>query len=167
MAEQRLRILLELIDKLSGPMTKASGSTEQMRKKSKLLDGVLAGVGMQLTSMATQLPGMAVQMLELGAQAEAARYRFARFAGGAAEAEKLLAAFQRGTEGATSELDAMSSAARLLQMDLVGNADEMELVAAMATKLGDQTMGAGQRIGDFAMMLVIFGILRATLFTQP
>ena len=146
-----ISVLIEGKDRLSSVMD-------------SITKGAMERIGHKVTELIQQLPQMAIEMVELGASAEAARYRFTRFAGSASEAEALLDAFQRGADGVTSEMDAMSSAARLLQMDLVDDAAEMELVAAMATKLGDQTMDAGSRISDFAMMLANQSIPRLDNF---
>lgn len=94
-----------------------------------------------------------LELAEIGAQSKRVERRFAAFAEEAGGAEEVLAAFQDGAGGTVSKMDAMASASRLLQMGLVGNAQEMETVVEMATRLGNQTMSAGDRVGDFAALL--------------
>jgi len=164
LTEKELKVILKLVDQLSKPMETAGKSIDSVKKKSHILDGVMAGVGMQLTGMAAQLPRMAMEFVKLGSQAEAAKARFEGFAGGADLAAGYLDAFMKGADGAVSQMDAMAGGAKLLGMGLVTSAGEMESVAAMALKLGDQTMGAGQRISDFAMMLANQSIPRLDNF---
>ena len=127
--------------------------TSEGKKGLGILDGIVLGLGQKLTGLAMQAPAVAAEFVQLGARAEAASHRFTAFAGGAAEADEMLAAFLEGTEGASDRMTAMSSAAKLLQMGLVEDADTMELVAAMATKLGDQTDSVTNRVSGFALML--------------
>lgn len=94
-----------------------------------------------------------LELAELGAQATRVERRFAAFAEQAGGAEAILEAFQEGAGGAASKMDAMASASRLLQMGLVTNADEMQLVVELATRLGDQTASVTDRIGDFSLLL--------------
>ena len=85
----------------------------------------------------------ALEFVELGANVDAAEDRLAAFAGGAREAREYLDAFSEATDGTVDRMSAMGSASKLLGMGLVENADELAAMAEMATKLGDQTMGAG------------------------
>jgi hypothetical protein len=146
-----ISVLVEAKDKVSGVFD-------------KITTGALERLGHKTTDLIQQLPRMAVEMVQLGAQAEAAENRFVKFAGGTERAAELLDAFQAAADGTVPRLDAMSSAARLLQMGLVGNAEEMELVTAIAVKLGNQTMNAGDRISDFAMLLANQSIPRLDNF---
>jgi len=128
------------------------------------VQGAYQRAGQMATEFLTQLPAQIVELGKLGAQAEAAELRFERFAGGAEEAEEFLQAFATATDGTVDKMGAMSSAARLLQMGLVEDADEMETVAALATKLGDQTQGATDRIADFSALLANQSIPRLDNF---
>lgn len=149
---------------LGDEVTEAGEAGEKASKKFGLLDGAILGLGMKAANFVTQLPAMAWEMAELGAQAEAVEHRFTQFAGGTGAARKYLIAFQEATDGTASTMEAMGGAAKLLQMGLVGNAEEMRTVAAIATKLGDQTASAGNRIADFAMMLANQSIPRLDNF---
>jgi hypothetical protein len=133
-------------------------------KQSSLLDGVMQGVGQRLTDMAAQLPQIAAQTFQMGVQSQSATLRFERFAGSAERAEELLTAFQVATDGTVDRMGAMTSAARLLQMGLVSNSDEMATVAQIATRLGDQTQGATDRISDFSLLLANQSIPRLDNF---
>lgn len=177
-SQARLQIVLEAIDEAKrtldraekqikgfGDETKKVGDKgEKASGKMGMLDGVMVGLGAQAANLITQLPSMAFEMVKLGAQAEAVSNRFTAFAGGTERANELLAAFQEGTDGTVSKMGAMEGAAKLLQMQLVDNAAEMELTAAIATRLGDQTMGAGDRIADFAALLANQSIPRLDNF---
>jgi hypothetical protein len=108
--------------------------------------------------------GEAIELAELGVQAERVEERFRAFAGEIGDADELLAAFQRGAGGTVDKMTAMSSAAKLLQMGLVQNNDEMEMVVEIATRLGDQTQSAGDRVADFALLLANQSIPRLDNF---
>lgn len=126
--------------------------------------GAYQRAGQMATEFLSSLPGQVVELGKLGAQAQAAELRFERFAGSTENAEAYLQAFGTATDGTVDKMGAMSSAARLLQMGLVDNADEMGMVAEMATKLGDQTMGATERIADFSAMMANQSIPRLDNF---
>jgi hypothetical protein len=128
------------------------------------VQGAYQRAGQMATEFLSSLPGQIVELGKLGAQAQAAELRFERFAGGAEQAEEFLQAFATATDGTVDKMGAMSSAARLLQMGLVSDADEMETVAALATKLGDQTQGATDRIADFSALLANQSIPRLDNF---
>lgn len=104
------------------------------------------------------------EFLELGANVQATRKRFEAFAGGPEAAAKYLDAFTESTDGAIDRMSAMGGGAKLLQMGLVDTAEEMGTVAAVAVKLGDQTLGANQRLADFAATLANRSIPRLDNF---
>ena len=106
----------------------------------------------------------AAELFTLGVAAEAAELRFTKFAGGADRAAGFLEAFNSGADNTVDRMTAMGSASRLLQMGLVGNTDEMETMASIAVKLGDQTKGAGDRIADFSLLLSNQATLRLDNF---
>jgi len=152
------------LDKAGKEMDEAGQNAEKGSRGLKLMDGAMMAVGTKVANLATQLPGMAWEMVQLGASAEAVEQRFTAFAGGTAQANAYLAAFQDAADGTVPRLDAMAGASKLLQMQLVSNADEMKTVTAIAVRLGDQTMAAGDRIGDFAALLANQSIPRLDNF---
>jgi hypothetical protein len=143
--------------------TKAEG--DGAKKTENTLKGMVkAAKAFAGVAIAKKVAEFAVEMTKLGAAAQTAELRFERFSGGTERAEKFLTAFNRGTQNTVDRMTAMSSAARLLQMGLVGTTDEMEQIASMATKLGNQTMSAGDRISDFAALLANQSIPRLDNF---
>lgn len=142
---------------IAGELSKQS---QESAKGLTVLDGMMVSIGQRLTGWAKQLPGAVKDLTMLGAQSQAAAHRLRSFAGGAEEADAQLAAFMAGADGAVDRMTAMSGASRLLQMGLVQDAESMEMVAAMATKLGDQTESASQRVQGFALMLANTSIPR-------
>ena len=126
--------------------------------------GALEKAGHMFTQFVSELPQMAVEMYNLGAQVESTQYRFEAFAGGPDEAAEYLNAFTVAAGGAIDRMSAMQGASKLLQMGLVGNADEMELMAKIAVKLGDQTAQAGDRVNDFALLLANQSVMRLDNF---
>jgi len=119
----------------------------------EVVTGALRAGGMAAVEFAAKLPAMAIELGKLGIQAESTENRFVKFAGGADRATMFLDAFNAGTDRTVDRMTAMSSAGRLLQMGLVDTGEEMGQIAAMATKLGDQTEDTSSRISGFAAML--------------
>jgi hypothetical protein len=126
--------------------------------------GAYQRAGQMATEFLSSIPGQIVELGKLGVQSEAASLRFERFAGSSERAEELLIAFQSATDGTVDKMGAMTSAGRLLQMGLVSNADEMANVASIATKLGDQTLSATDRVADFSALLANQSIPRLDNF---
>jgi len=106
----------------------------------------------------------AVDFVKMGAQVQAVEQRFVAFAGGAQQAQGYMEAFATATDGTVDRMGAMAGASKMLQMGLVDNAGEMETMAAIAVKLGNQTMGASDRLGDFAALLANRSIPRLDNF---
>lgn len=110
-------------------------------------------LGSALGNVVRQLPRLVIETAKLGIQSEAVTRRFTAFAGSTERAEEFLISFQKASDGTIDRMSAMEGATKLLGMGLVDNADEMETMVAIAVKMGDQTMSAGDRIRDFAMLL--------------
>ena len=144
------------------------GQLKGLINPAKAIDGFIQGIGQSVGNMAAsalaQIPKIAKELFDLGVQSEAVAHRFGQFSGSAEASAEFLLAFQSATDGTIPKLDAMASAAKMLQMGLVSNADEMETMASIATKLGDQTMGAGDRLADFSALLANKSIPRLDNF---
>jgi len=139
-------------------------ASEDAGAKTSILRGAYEKLGHIATNMLAQIPQLAGEIVNLGIQSQAVTQRFTAFAGSTEQADEYLQAFQRATDGTVAKMDAMAGASKMLQMGLVSDSDEMEVMAAVATKLGDQTMGAGQRIADFSALLANQSIPRLDNF---
>lgn len=95
----------------------------------------------------------AVDLAQLGAQSERVEDRFTKFANTIGSTDEILASFNRGAGGTVDQLTAMNAAGSLIQQNLVGTAGEMERVVEFATRLGDQTASATDRINAFSQLL--------------
>lgn len=95
----------------------------------------------------------AVDLAQLGAQSERIEDRFGKFAATIGNADGILAAFNRGTGDTVDRLTAMNNASLLIQQGLVGTSDQMEKVTELATRLGNQTLAASDRISIFSQLL--------------
>jgi len=104
------------------------------------------------------------QQIKLGAQLEAVEDRFVAFAGGVEQADEYLIAFNAGAQNTVDRMTAMEKSAKLLQMGLATNTDEMQLMSEMATKLGNQTISAGARVDDFSLLLANQAVRRLDNF---
>ncbi len=148
---------------LSTGLEKTDKTMEQSGKSAVELAASMEIVE-QAYDQVKQIVGEALELAELGAQSERVEKRFRAFAETLGDADEMLEAFQRGAGGTVDKMTAMNSASRLMQMGLVTSADEMERVVEMATRLGDQTMSAGDRVSDFALMLANQSIPRLDNF---
>ncbi len=154
-----------------------ASSTDDVTTSLSAVDDASATAGQSAVDLAAQMElvstaidavksaiGEAVELADLGSQANRAEDRFRAFAGEVGDADELLAAFNEGAGGTVDKLTAMTSAGRLLQMGLVSNNAEMEQVVEIATRLGDQTQSAGDRVSDFALLLANQSIPRLDNF---
>lgn len=141
------------------------GARQARRAFGGLTDGLAKfGLAMQgVQSALSAFTGVA-ELAKLGAMSERVERRFGAFAEEAGGATAILEAFQKGAGGTVDKMGAMSTASRLLQMGLVGSAGEMENVVEIATRLGDQTQGATDRIADFSLLLANQSIPRLDNF---
>ena len=125
------------------------------------------GQGLQaagVLAFAKEVGAAALELAKIGQQSQAAETRLAAFAGSAQAAEAALAAIDAATGGTISRMDAAASATRLFQMGLATTADEAANVVKVATLLGDQTQGAGERVADFSALLANQSIPRLDNF---
>jgi hypothetical protein len=169
MAEIPLKVVLDAVNRLSDDIADVKKELEGVKEKSEEADKGVKGFVKALkaagiVAFATNTAKLTWEFAELGAQAQAIESRFIAFAGGAAEAEEILAAITKTTGGAISELDAMNAATRLLSMGLASNADEASTLINMALRLGDQTEDAGARIENFSLLLANTSIPRLDSF---
>lgn len=132
--------------------------------------GPLQSIGGALKAIATsaivaQIGRTALELAELGVQAEKTNAAFVAISGGATQARDNLQAMRQATQGTISDMDAMAQANRLLQMGLASNADELGKVAGMAVRLGT-AMGrdANTAIEEFALLLANQSIPRLDTF---
>lgn len=144
----------------------AAGIFGKMRAGAQKADAAIKGISdqMQAAKAAFSTAQAVVELAKMGAMSERVERRFEAFSEEAGGATKILEAFQRGAGGTVDKMGAMSTASRLLQMGLVGNAGEMEKVVEIATRLGDQTQGATDRISDFSLLLANQSIPRLDNF---
>ena len=127
---------------------------EQSKKTSDSLGGLKKAAAFAAGAFAAiKSAQAAVDFVKMGAQVQAVEHRFVAFAGGAQQAQEYMEAFQRASDGTVDRMGAMSGASKMLQMGLVDNADEMEVMAAIAVRLGDTTMSATERVDAFSLLL--------------
>jgi len=157
-SEGNLSVLKEAKEEIAGTGAASKTGADRLKnfkEAAALAGGALAAIkGMQA----------AAEFVKLGTQIQATEQRFTAFAGGTRQAQEYLETFQEATDGTVDRLGAMAGASKMLQMGLVDNAEEMGVMAAVATKLGDQTMGAGQRLADFSALLANRSIPRLDNF---
>lgn len=162
------KIVAELNNALGDTQDQVEATTQKTGRFSQAMDrfviGAVERAGQMVTNFAAQIPQALAEMVNLGVQAEAQGVRFERFAGGADQASEYLEAFQSATDNTVTRMDAMQGATKLLQMGLVDTSEDMSLVAAIATKLGDQTQSAGERVNDFALLLANQSVMRLDNF---
>lgn len=162
-----LEILLKGKDRgASRALDQVEGRMQNVESSSDKLGGALQVAGAALASFATVETAKAVyQLAQLGAQSQRTTQAFENISGGTAQAEANLAAMERATRGAMSEMEMMANANKLLQMGLADSSEELATVTEMATRLGaSMGMDAAQAMDDFAAMLANKSIPRLDQF---
>ncbi len=148
--------VIKSTDKVGDSFGDAGIEALEFRAQMENLTSALEGV--------QDIIGGGLELAELGAQAERVERRFQLLGDSVGDADEFLVAFQEGAGGTVSEMEAMLSSSKLLQMGLVTTNDEMSSVVEMATRLGDQTASATARVEDFALMLANQSIPRLDNF---
>lgn len=137
-------------------------ATDNASKKMSGLVDTLKSIG--ALAIAKQVGEIAFNLAKIGAQSEAAEARFRAFAGGAEQAADIMQRLEEVTGGAISRIEGMQAATKLLSMGLAKNADEVAALTNIAVRLGDQTMSAGERVNDFALLLANQSVMRLDNF---
>jgi len=104
------------------------------------------------------------EMAKLGASVNTVADRFTALAGSEQEADKFLRQIRQATNGTIDSMTSMQAVSKFLSMGLADNADQAAKLTSMAVALGDQTMSAGDRIGDFSALLANQSIPRLDNF---
>lgn len=156
-------------DKLTQEISELSAATDESANSAKKAEGGFAGFmnvlkAVGALAVAKKILDTANELGNLALQADTAKARFEAFAGGARQAADVLSAVKAATGGALSEMDAMTASTKLMQMGLASSADEVATLTNMAIKLGDQTMSAGERVNDFALLLANQSVMRLDNF---
>lgn len=157
--QQAKAVVTASFNKITESGDKVERSTENVDKSFKKLDTSAVNLAARINIMERaydQFKNVAQQgmaLAQLGAQSERVEFRFKKFAGTIGSSEELLVAFNKGSAGAVDQMTAMNSAALLVQQGLVTNNAEMEKTVEMATRLGDQTLGATHRLEFFSQLL--------------
>jgi hypothetical protein len=155
-ASTRVRDSLGRFAKAGDGVTKAFDDNEKAAKRFGL-GAIDLNAKIQLVergyAQLKQTIGGAIDLAQLGAQSERIEDRFGKFATTIGNADEILAAFNRGTGDTVDQLTAMNNAALLIQQGLVGTADQMAKVTELATRLGNQTLAASDRISIFSQLL--------------
>jgi len=122
--------------------------------QSNLLAGVLKGVTvMALLATAEKAAAAAIELGKLGASSLRVQDQLEAFAGGAAAADDYANAIRRATGLTVDQMSAAAAATKFLQMGLADTAEEMALFAEGATRLGNQTVPANQRLEEMTQLL--------------
>jgi len=96
---------------------------------------------------------IATETARLGATSLRAAERLEKFAGSGYASVTMLDAFNRGSDNTVDKMTAMTYASGLLQQGIVDTSTEMEFIVEVATRLGDQTVGATTRIEKLSQLL--------------
>lgn len=132
-------------DKVSGSLKRTGQSSVDLASK--------LYVAQQAYNAVRNVVREGIDIAKLGASMERVERRFEAFAARADGSTAMLEAFQRGAGGTVDKLNAMNNAALLMQQGLVTNAAQMEKTVELATRLGNQTLGATDRINTFSQLL--------------
>ncbi len=157
--QQAKAVVTASFNKISDSGDKVERSTKNVDESFKKLDTSAVNLAARINLMEkaysqfTQVARQGLALAQLGAQSERVEDRFRKFGATIGSSDELLAAFNKGSAGAVDQMTAMNSAALLVQQGLVTNNAEMEKTVEMATRLGDQTLGATHRLEFFSQLL--------------
>lgn len=119
-----------------------------------LLSNALKGLSvMGLAAMAKEAVGAAWELGELGARSLDVTRNLEAFAGGAEQAARFTDAVADASGNTVDRMQAAATATRFLQMGIADTTTEMALYVEGATRLGDQTKTAGQRVDEMSQLL--------------
>lgn len=154
-----LRTVMEYTDKTGPGIKQTEGGLSQLEGAVKAAKAAIAALGVVEAAKAI------VELGTLGAQANRTATAFENISGGASAAAANLAAMDAATGGTLSQMDAMATASKLLQMGLVSNAEELGNFTAMAVTLGT-AMGrdVNASIEEFALLMANQSIPRLDTF---
>jgi len=169
----KIQIIIDAVNKSGDEFDEVQADLKGMERSSDDASTGMGGLEGAVTAAKAVIGAMAVKELaqaafelgELGAAAERTEHAFMNISGGAAAAEANLQAMRTATRGAVDDTELMQQAARLLQMGLADNAEELGDFTEMAVRLGT-AMGrdANQSIEEFALLMANQSIPRLDTF---
>ena len=114
--------------------------------------GMAAGIGVAGYT-AKQAVEAAWDLGVLGARVNDVQNNLEKFAGSAGKAADYTRAVEQAADGTIDRMNAMNTAARMLQMGIADTEAEMALYVEGAVRLGDQTISSGQRVDEMTQLL--------------
>jgi hypothetical protein len=147
-----------LVVKMSTDESQLTRGINRAQKHLKRLDRSVRGAGSGINALVASYVGFrtivtATNALMEGAALEREENRMNAFAGSVEKGAESLAAFNRGAGDTADRLTAVQQTSRIMQLGLAGNAQELENLVEMATRLGKQTLSVTQRVEDFTALL--------------
>lgn len=134
-------------DKLTPATKSASRGLNDLAKSATAL-GTVA-----LVALAAKAIQAGAGLVKLGAQSLTTKDRLIAFAGGVAEANGVLEALIKSSDGTINRMTATAMASRLLEQGLIGTTAEAGIAGAMIGKLGVQTWSTDRRMQSLTMLL--------------
>lgn len=119
------------------------------------VEGLMDLIAGQVGGLATgagiaALANYTVQLSELGSRSIQARSALTALSGGAADAQRNIAAIQAVTNGSVSELQAMQSASQILSLGLASNSQQLGEFVRVASLLGAGKFSPAESIDQLA-----------------
>lgn len=159
-----------VFQKYSAAVTDASQENERVATSTKNAAGAMDSLGTNVgTAIAAYAGFKGIQavgdLFEQGQKVNVLSSTFEALTKDIGGAEANMQALQDATGGATSKLDLMMGANKLLQMGLASNTDELTELTDMAIKLGSSMgMDTKKSFEDFSLMLANNSIMRLDQF---
>ncbi|HFD38534.1 MAG TPA: hypothetical protein ENJ31_01605 [Anaerolineae bacterium] len=162
------RLLIEILGRDVSASRELRGVAQELnsvRQASDLVTGALRTAGvLGLAYMGQQAVEAAWNLGQLGARARDVERNLIAFAGGAGRAAQFASAVADASGRTINQMQAAATASRLLQMGIAGTAEEMRIYVEGATRLGDQTLSASQRISSMVDFLKNQNLMMADNF---
>lgn len=142
-----IEFLLKGIDQTAQATQSSAANLNKIAKAANTLQSIA------LVQLAKRSIKATAEVVKLGADSLKTRDRLVAFAGGARQADEMLEALNRSSDGTIDRLSGMAMATSLIEQRLVSTTREMELAAAMVSKLGRSSLSTEGRMNSLTMML--------------
>lgn len=151
---------------IGGIATSSTDLTNATEKTGSALDSITKGISAGIVAWAGWKGINAVSdMFQLGQSVNIASSTFSALTAGIGGSAVNLQALREVTGGVVDDMMLMEGSAKMLQMGIAANTDELASMMSMATKLGSSMgMDVTKSLSDFSLMLANNSIMRLDQF---
>jgi hypothetical protein len=142
------------IFKLGIVVTADDKASSKLKKLPKRFQDIAQAAGLAAAGyVALRGAQKGIEFIKLGASIQATESRLRKFAGGTAEANKMLDALNKSSMNTMTRMGAMTTASTLMSLKLATTSEEMGVAGAMLGRLARQGLGAEGAMNSLTMLL--------------